>query len=71
MTEQEHQQITVDIARSPRECKEFTAAFAPVAKPSRVEIVIQANRIFAASYLFRFPFRMDVDETLLNPAAAG
>ena len=70
-TEQEHQRLTVDIMRSPREDEDFNAVFDSAEKPIRVELLIQANRIFARPYLFRFPFQMDSDETALNPAASG
>ena len=62
MSEQENQRITVDTARSAGENKEFTAVFAPATRPDNVEVVIQANRIFAAPYLFRIPFQMESED---------
>jgi hypothetical protein len=70
-TEQEHQRLTVDIARSRGENQDFNAVFDSAEKPIRVELLIQANRIFSAPYLFRFPFQMDSDETPLNPPTSG
>jgi hypothetical protein len=69
--EQEHQRLTVDIARSRGENQDFDAVFDSAEKPIRVELLIQANRILAAPYLFRFPFQMDSDEAPLNPAVSS
>jgi hypothetical protein len=58
VSEQPHERVIVDIARSPRG-EDFTAVFAPARKPTCVEIVIQANRILAAPYFFWAPFQID------------
>jgi hypothetical protein len=47
----------------------IAAGFDPTQRPERAEIVIQANRILAPSYMFRIPFDVDT-ETIGQPAGS-